>query len=249
MTALVPSLGFIPMAISTGAGGEVQKPLATVVIGGLIISTLLTLFVLPVLYILFEKGFGYFKPRKKIIAAIVMILMIPAASFAQTKLSLQEAVDTALKNNLHIQVSQLEEQYYKALEKSNVDIDKTSFGFEYGKVNSLANDTRFSLSQSIQFPSVYKHQGQVNKTFTRISQLHTKSREVELTAQVKQVFYHLLLLGQKKSLLLEADSIYSAFLRKTEQRFKAGDIDVLEKSTAESQRLQIASQLQDASNR
>jgi heavy metal efflux system protein len=245
MTALVPSLGFIPMAISTGAGGEVQKPLATVVIGGLIISTLLTLFVLPVLYILFEKGFGYFKfkPRKKIIAALVVILMMPAASFAQTKLSLQEAVDTALKNNLHIQVSQLEEQYYKALEKSNVDIDKTSFGFEYGKVNSLANDTRFSLSQSIQFPSVYKHQGQVNKTFTRISQLHTKSREVELAAQVKQVFYHLLLLGQKKDLLLEADSIYNAFLRKTEQRFKAGDIDVLEKSTAESQRLQIASQL------
>ena len=52
MTALVPSLGFIPMAISTGAGGEVQKPLATVVIGGLIISTMLTLFVLPILYIL-----------------------------------------------------------------------------------------------------------------------------------------------------------------------------------------------------
>ncbi len=65
MTALVPSLGFIPMAISTGAGGEVQKPLATVVIGGLIISTLLTLFLLPVLYILFEKGFGNFKPRPK----------------------------------------------------------------------------------------------------------------------------------------------------------------------------------------
>ncbi len=55
MTALVASLGFVPMALSTGAGAEVQKPLATVVIGGLITSTLLTLFVLPTLYIWFEK--------------------------------------------------------------------------------------------------------------------------------------------------------------------------------------------------
>jgi heavy metal efflux system protein len=56
MTAFVASLGFLPMAISNGAGAEVQRPLATVVIGGLMIATFLTLFVLPILYILFEKG-------------------------------------------------------------------------------------------------------------------------------------------------------------------------------------------------
>jgi cobalt-zinc-cadmium resistance protein CzcA len=50
MTALVASLGFVPMAVSTGAGAEVQRPLATVVIGGLLTSTLLTLIVLPCLY-------------------------------------------------------------------------------------------------------------------------------------------------------------------------------------------------------
>jgi len=50
MTALVASLGFLPMALGHGAGAEVQKPLATVVIGGLISATLLTLFVLPTLY-------------------------------------------------------------------------------------------------------------------------------------------------------------------------------------------------------
>lgn len=55
MTALVASLGFLPMALSNGAGAEVQRPLATVVIGGLIVATLLTLFVLPVLYMLFER--------------------------------------------------------------------------------------------------------------------------------------------------------------------------------------------------
>ncbi len=55
MTALVASLGFVPMAIATGAGAEVQRPLATVVIGGIISSTVLTLLVLPALYMLFRK--------------------------------------------------------------------------------------------------------------------------------------------------------------------------------------------------
>lgn len=58
MTALVASLGFVPMAIATGAGAEVQRPLATVVIGGIISSTLLTLLVLPALYVLFRRENG-----------------------------------------------------------------------------------------------------------------------------------------------------------------------------------------------
>ncbi|CAN5172112.1 N/A [soil metagenome] len=56
MTALVASLGFLPMALSTGSGAEVQRPLATVVIGGLITATLLTLVILPILYTYFEKS-------------------------------------------------------------------------------------------------------------------------------------------------------------------------------------------------
>jgi len=62
MTALVASLGFVPMAIATGTGAEVQRPLATVVIGGILSSTLLTLIVLPVLYAWLERE-G--KPAKK----------------------------------------------------------------------------------------------------------------------------------------------------------------------------------------
>ncbi len=56
MTALVASLGFIPMALSTGDGAEVQRPLATVVIGGLVTSTLLTLLVIPAIYRWFDLG-------------------------------------------------------------------------------------------------------------------------------------------------------------------------------------------------
>lgn len=57
MTAFVASLGFLPMAISNGEGAEVQRPLATVVIGGLLLATFLTLYLLPVMYIWFEKKF------------------------------------------------------------------------------------------------------------------------------------------------------------------------------------------------
>ena len=55
MTALAASLGFVPMALATGSGAEVQRPLATVVIGGLVTSTALTLLVLPTLYVRFGR--------------------------------------------------------------------------------------------------------------------------------------------------------------------------------------------------
>ena len=62
MTALVASLGFVPMAIATETGAEVQRPLATVVIGGLISATLLTLFVLPALYVRFHRAGAPVRP-------------------------------------------------------------------------------------------------------------------------------------------------------------------------------------------
>jgi cobalt-zinc-cadmium resistance protein CzcA len=56
MTALVASMGFVPMALASGTGAEVQKPLATVVIGGIVTSTILTLLVLPALYRVWHRG-------------------------------------------------------------------------------------------------------------------------------------------------------------------------------------------------
>jgi cobalt-zinc-cadmium resistance protein CzcA len=63
MTALLASLGLLPMAITTGIGSETQKPLAVVVIGGLVTATLLVLFVLPVLYVAVSRRFGDLNPR------------------------------------------------------------------------------------------------------------------------------------------------------------------------------------------
>lgn len=244
MTALVPSLGFIPMAISTGAGGEVQKPLATVVIGGLIISTMLTLFVLPVLYILFEKGIkGYFKPTVKIMTVLALFL-VPASLQAQQTITLAGAIDTAIQNNKYLQASKTQVDYYHALKKSGFDPEQTNAFFEYGKLNSLANDNKFAVSQSMQFPTVYRNQNKISQTNIRISETNLEQRELELKIQVKQLFFQALVMDEQRSLLQNADSIYAGFLEKVLQRFDAGDIDVLEKATAENQRMQILNQLQ-----
>ncbi|MBV8252648.1 MAG: CusA/CzcA family heavy metal efflux RND transporter [Chitinophaga sp.] len=243
MTALVPSLGFIPMAISKGAGAEVQKPLATVVIGGLMISTMLTLFVLPVFYILFDKGFKFFRNKQVITVTAILILSFPLASHAQEKVSLDTALHRALQHNLHVQAARVGEQYYQTLKKSNLDIDKTNIGFEYGKINSIANDNRFTVSQGVQFPTVYQRQRNVNLANIAISKVNTQLREQDIKVAVKQLYYELLVMQRREQLLVEADSMYSVFLQKASLRFKVGDTDILEKSTAENQRQQIANQL------
>ncbi|WP_316832664.1 CusA/CzcA family heavy metal efflux RND transporter [Pedobacter aquatilis] len=243
MTALVPSLGFIPMAISTGAGGAVQKPLATVVIGGLLISTLLTLFVLPMLYILFEKGFGYFKPKSKLALLVIIIVFAGSSANAQQQISLKAALDTAVKNNISLQIANNEVQYYKQLTSTSFDAPKTAFNFDYGKLNSLENDNKFSVVQILDFPTVYARQYAVHKTNFRISEIQASGKQLDLKTAVKSTYYNLLLLNEKRKLLLWADSVYSAFLEKSSQRFKSGDVDVLELRTAENQKQQISNQL------
>ena len=244
MTALVPSLGFIPMAISTGAGGEVQKPLATVVIGGLIISTMLTLFVLPILYILFEKGIKYMKSPKHTIAVLLPFLLLSVAVNAQHSITLPQAIDSALKNNAFLQVANTQVSYHKALQKSSLDVDKTNFGVEYGRFNSTLSDNRFSLNQTIQFPTVYKHQANINRTTIMLSETNRLQKEVDVRARVKHLFYQILIFKERRILLQQADSLYKQFLDKTKLRLSTGDVDVLEYNTAESQRIQISSQLQ-----
>ncbi|WP_316803146.1 CusA/CzcA family heavy metal efflux RND transporter [Pedobacter nototheniae] len=243
MTALVPSLGFIPMAISTGAGGAVQKPLATVVIGGLLVSTMLTLFVLPMLYILFEKGFGYFKPKRKlaVIAAFIFLGITPSKA---QQINLEAALDTAIKNNVSLKVAQTEIQYYKQLSKNSFDVSKTALSFDYGKFNSLANDNKFSVIQSLDFPTVYGRQSAVHKTNVQISEVQLGGKELELKAEIKSTYFDIILLREKHKLLIWADSVYSAFLDKSSQRFKSGDVDILELRTAENQKQQIGNQLE-----
>lgn len=244
MTAFVASLGFLPMALSNGSGAEVQRPLATVVIGGLMIATFLTLFVLPVLYILFEKGFNR---KSKTPVALSVILFFLLFSFqnsdAQQTISLNAAVDTALKNNLAVRNEILNAEYQKKLKAAAVDIPKTNLTGEYGQINSLYKDTKFGVSQSISFPSVYAKQKSLQNAIHKNSVLNVEVKEAELKKEVSEVFYLLVYLQQKQKILSQNDSVFSSFLEKANLRFRKGESNILEKTTAETQRGQIAIQL------
>jgi cobalt-zinc-cadmium resistance protein CzcA len=244
MTAVVPSLGFVPMAVSTGAGGAVQKPLATVVIGGLIISTLLTLFVLPVLYLLFENGLDYLRPRKKIVMTALLLLAAGTYGVAQQKVKLEECFRLAKEKNLHLQAAVLNENYYSALTKSSVDLPATSFGYEHGQLNSTYTDNRFTINQGIQFPTVYKNQRRVNRTNVNISKTQTALSTLQVQTEIKRLFYALLVMRERRKVLQNADSIYESVVEKAGNRLRLGESDALELATVRNQRSQIAAQLQ-----
>ena len=107
------------MALSNGAGSEVQRPLATVVIGGLLIATLLTLFVLPILYVLFESNSAKKNNTTLTSASIIVVLLtISNVSFSQEIISFESAIDSALKNNLNIRQEKLRAEYQQKLIKT-----------------------------------------------------------------------------------------------------------------------------------
>ena len=251
MTAFVASLGFLPMALSNGAGAEVQRPLATVVIGGLLLATFLTLFVLPVLYILFEK-IGNSKSGNANTKVIATIILLTIFSFqnanAQQPISLSAAIDTTFKNNLSVKNEILNAEYHKKLKATAVDIPQTNLTGEYGQINSLYNDTKFGISQSISFPTVYAKQKSLQNENYKSSVLNIAVKEAELKKQVSEVFYLLIYLSEKRKILLQNDSVYASFLEKANLRFDKGESNILEKTTAETQRGQIAIQLNQLKN-
>jgi cobalt-zinc-cadmium resistance protein CzcA len=242
MTALVPSLGFIPMAISQGAGAEVQKPLATVVIGGLIFSTLLTLFVLPLLYVMMDGKKFSLRPKHLAIPVLLCYWLLPLEMFAQ-QVTVEQSIELVVRNNTDLTLARLNERYYETLTKHTFNPDKAGVGFEYGQINSNAIDNKFTVSQGIDFPTVYRQQKNLARTDYRISQLETQLGIINLKAEVKRRFYELRVLQEKEKLLGDANERYTQFLNKVEKRFSLGDADVLERSTAKSQQLQIDNQI------
>ena len=252
MTAFVASLGFLPMALSHGSGAEVQKPLATVVIGGLLTATLLTLMVLPVLYWFFEK-MGKSKTPISVGATVLLLCMlIPSFSNAQTNSSgvtLQQAIDGAIKNNASIKAGNYEIDYSKALKKTSTDIGKTNLSLIHGQYNSIKTDNNISVSQSIPFPTLFSSQNQLNKANIKGNELKLQVTQNELINQVKSVYHYLEFLQAERNLLMSQDSIYTSFSNAANSRFKAGESNFLEKTTAETQLMEVKNLLaQNQSN-
>ncbi len=243
MTASVASLGFLPMALSQGAGAEVQRPLATVVIGGLMIATLLTLVVLPILYRWFEKG-AKKKLRVKPGAALILFLLLLGSAQGQQRLTLDEMLKMGSEQNLNLQSVKKESDYWEQLGSGVFDPGKTQLGGEYGGINGIKNDTRFFVSQGFNLPAVYRRQRQLYKNEQTAQEQLATWRQAELQREIKLVFYTLADGLERKKLLQRLDSVYSRFQQSADLRLKAGESNVLEKTTADAQLQQFQLQQQ-----
>ncbi|WP_421943136.1 CusA/CzcA family heavy metal efflux RND transporter [Pedobacter sp.] len=242
MTAFVASLGFLPMALSNGAGAAVQRPLATVVIGGLIIATLLTLFVLPILYVTFEKGI---KLKKSVITAstIVLICLCSIQSNAQKPITLPQALDSLYKNNLSLKSSQLRANHSQALSKTATTIAPLSINGEYGKYNSDLTDNKLSVIQGFNLPAVYARQKDKLLAEWKSTVIQQDLNKIELTRLCSQLFYDLVIVKELQKTYLQADSNYSKLQRLASLRLKAGESNLLEKANADNQLLQVSTKL------
>ena len=247
--AALAILGFLPMALSTSAGAEVQKPLATVVIGGLISATLLTLIVLPVLYVLFSR-----KRKLKINGTINSILMIilmssflvfgfenkSEAQSVNTKIyTLNDAVKKALANNGNIKSASLQIEYQKKMKGASIEFGKTNFDYTYGQSNSLIKDNNFTVTQSFTSPGYNFNQARLAAANIENSEISLKMIQSEIVSNVKSNYYHLAYYLSNLKLLMYQDSLYNLFYKAAELKNQKGESPLLEKMTAQSQLMKI----------
>ena len=248
LTASVASLGFLPMALSTSAGAEVQKPLATVVIGGLITATILTLIVLPVLYILFS-GEGKKRKMKSTTVTTIIIFFIAATlftnnSFAQTKpITLQTALNTALKNNLQLNSANLSVQQKTALQRTAFDVPRTELVLSQGAAEGGGNDNSIGIVQPFALPIVYKNQAALLQQQTLLVQRERNIAIFNITRQVRLAYINFQFGYEKIKLLNSLDSIYKKFKERAELRQQVGETSNLEKYAAQNKFYEIQLQI------
>jgi cobalt-zinc-cadmium resistance protein CzcA len=246
MTAMVASLGFLPMALATSAGAEVQKPLATVVIGGLISSTLLTLILLPCLYIYFEKmGKG---KNRGIPATVVLIFgFFGLANLpAQTRLvNLDSLINIAGANNKNLLAANSEIGYYQQMRLAATDMPKTNVSLLYGQYNGYAtNDNNLSISQTLPFPTLFIARGSLGKSQVMGAEYKKEYTWNQLKYQIQQTYFQILYLKQYEKLLVQQDTLYLGFVKSAEWRFKTGEGTLLEKTTATTLQNDIENKIQ-----
>jgi cobalt-zinc-cadmium resistance protein CzcA len=255
LTASAAALGFLPMAISSSAGAEVQRPLATVVIGGLFTATLLTMIVLPILFkVLDDKEFK--KPRFKkhhTKTYVLIFLLISSLGFAQNsngtnaENQLQDIIALAKANNKEIKAAQLQVDKYNAQIKTALSIEKTNVYYNYDENNlALKNDLAinvFGVSQSILFPTIY---GAQKRLFTAEYEKEKAKSELlknTLSLEVSKTYYQIVYWQHQERLYQYLDSLYQNFSKASDRRFELGETNYLEKITAEAKFRQIKTKL------
>jgi cobalt-zinc-cadmium resistance protein CzcA len=236
ITAMVASLGFLPMALSHGSGAEVQKPLATVVIGGLITATLLTLFIIPIIYSFMQKKIHVNKAILLVVLGLTYTGTQAQSPSAKT-VSVELAIEIAMQNNQMIQQAKLETSARKKQQTASGEWPKTDLGMMYGQYNSFSrNDNNFSISQTIPF-STFTGSNRTHATSQwKESKLQYEQKANELKKQIRETYNQLVYLYSLKKLLVSQDSMMQQMQLRTAKRYDAGEVKYLELSAINAQR-------------
>lgn len=232
LTGLVASLGFVPMAIAKSAGAEVQRPLATVVIGGLIVSTILTLIIIPVFYRLVNSSAAWKRQRwLKRLLPFLLFLGILFPTHAQQTVSLEEAVTIALENHPRLKTATASIERSRASRGESWEVSPTTFNYSWGQINGeTRNDNQMEITQSLGslLPPFYKN-ALVNRQVAT-GEYYRDLVKKEITAEVKRAWayyqyaFHLCALYKEQ---IE----WAGRLRKASQlRYEQGDITLLERN-------------------
>mgnify|MGYP001950321500 CR=1 FL=1 len=231
MTASVASLGFLPMALSSSGGAEVQRPLATVVIGGLLTATFLTLVILPILYYWLESW--SIKKSKVPTTVIVSIMLVglTSNSFSQTQtLSLDSAINIALRNHPDIKAAKLEVEKNEAL-KMKYSLGSTDISYQgdalvdrdFGQqVNQI------SVVQNIPNPGVTKSANELQEKLVNQSALTQLVIANELKWKVKYLYYEIQNKQELSTLYVSLSQTYLTNYNRAKARVKAGETNQIE---------------------
>jgi cobalt-zinc-cadmium resistance protein CzcA len=242
LTAIAAIMGFLPMAISASAGAEVQRPLATVVIGGLISSTLLTLLVVPILYYFVENGTSLksklkMKNAKTTLLIVGMVLsMALNKTYAQTapiKLSIEDAVKNAMENNPLIKGAQLEIEKQQSLKKTAFDLDKTAITYTKGQLNGIQQDYNVNISQDFKFPTIYGTQAKLQADKIKLSETNLIVEKNKLERNVRAIYLELWFTKNKSNLISSLEKEYENFALIAEKKYAIGETILIEKIAAE----------------
>ena len=241
LTAAAAALGFLPMAISTNAGAEVQRPLATVVIGGLISATALTLVVLPVLYAWVEQK-KELKMNKKGIVTIVVLMLTFGMQAQQNPMTVEQTLDLAIENNSGLKASSLKVDEADALVGSAFSFDKTSVYYHYDENNLAINNEPlkvFGISQDFKFPTVYFADKKVNQAQRQLQESNYDIALQQLKREVYLSYFELSYVKDKTKTYGFLDSLYQNFAKAAKRRFELGETNYLEMITAQSKQKQM----------
>lgn len=233
MTAAVASLGFLPMAISTSGGAEVQRPLATVVIGGLITATLLTLFVLPILYLWMEE----FKSKRrlklnKVMVLIPLLMLGSTIAFAQEKeLSLEEALSIAMTNNPNIKAAEYQIIKEKKLSDLGYSLGRTQLTYEGNGIlsDNTPEENIVGVLQNFPNPLVNPARNSVQKQVVSITEQQYEMLKNKLSKQVTGVYQQIIANKELSMLYVEVLSTYDLFYKVAESRHRLGVTNAIEK--------------------